>query len=46
MELKIYQPYFISHSTIIEYQPTKSNLKKDEKLSIVDILEGHYFGKK
>jgi hypothetical protein len=44
LELKIYQPYFISNSTILEYQ--KKNKNETEKLSIMDILETHFLRKK
>lgn len=40
LELKIYQPYFISNSTILEYQ--NKNKNEAEKLSIMDILETHF----
>ena len=36
LELKIYTPYFISNSTVIEYHD--SSLNEPEKLSIMDIL--------
>lgn len=47
MNLKVYQPYFISHSTIIEYQKYYDNIvDKGEKLSLIDILERHLLSKK
>jgi hypothetical protein len=40
LELKIYQPYLISHSTIIEYEDYYDNPKsQQERYSMLDILE-------
>ena len=38
LELKIYQPYFISRSTVIEYHNDICSKLLPEKLSIMDIL--------
>lgn len=38
LELKIYQPYFISRSTVIEYHNDICSKILPEKLSIMDIL--------
>ena len=44
MNLKIYQPYFISHATIIQYeQEMRYNLQtKPQKYSISDILDSYF----
>ena len=44
LELKIYQPYFISNETIIQYQAKKVGVP--QKLSILDILEAHFLQKR
>ena len=38
LELKIYQPYFISKSTVIEYYNDICSKILPQKLSIMDIL--------
>jgi hypothetical protein len=42
LELKIYQPYLISNSTIIQFEMNKKFNVKPEKLSIMDILEQYF----
>jgi hypothetical protein len=43
-DLKIYRPYFISKSTVVEY--SEIGTKLPEKISIYDILEKHTLLKK
>jgi hypothetical protein len=44
LSLKIYQPYFISHATIIQYeQEMRYNMQtKPQKYSITDILDSYF----
>ena len=44
LNLKIYQPYFISHATIIQYeQEMRYNMQtKPQKYSITDILDSYF----
>jgi hypothetical protein len=46
LEIKIYQPYFISNSTIIQFERKKKFNVKPEKLSIMDILQSYYMENK
>ena len=46
LELKIYQPYFITNSTIIQLQGNKTLNIFPEKLSIMEILESHFLENK
>jgi hypothetical protein len=44
LEQKIYQPYFISNNTIIQFEPRKKFNVKPEKLSVMDILQSYHLG--
>lgn len=46
LEIKIYQPYFISNSTIIQFDRKKKFNVKPEKLSIMDILQAYFIENK
>ena len=40
LEMKVYQPYFISNNTIIQFEGSKKRIA--EKLSILDIMESFF----
>ena len=42
LEMKVYQPYFITNSTIIQFEGVKKLNVVPEKLSIMDILELYF----
>ena len=49
LELKIYQPYFISNSTRIQYSSVRNKYASklfSEKLSLMEIVEEHFLQKK
>lgn len=46
LEMKIYQPYFISNSTIIQFEKNRTLNIFPEKLSIIEILESYYLENK
>ena len=45
MDLKIYQPYFMSNSTIIQFEKKKKGALVPEKVSMIKILESHFLQK-
>ena len=42
LDMKVYQPYFITNSTIIQVDGSKKLNVSPEKLSIMDILELYF----
>ena len=42
LEMKVYQPYFITNSTIIQFEGAKKLNVSPEKMSIMDILELYF----
>ena len=46
LEMKIYTPYLINHSTIIQFQKNKSLPATQDKVSIMDIMQSHKQQKK
>ena len=42
LEMKVYQPYFISNNTIIKFEGNKNSRVIAEKLSILDIIESYF----
>ena len=42
LEMKVYQPYFISNNTIIQLGGNKNSKVIGEKLSILDIMESYF----